>query len=200
MHKGAFGAQHCKGEQCSLSAKPLGHGFAATAPLSGEPWACALHRVHNGPSVLGTEGLSAGAVRAAGSAFVAAAAFAEQQADAPEAGEADEGVDDAGDDGGLAAEDPGDEVKFENADQAPIQGADDGKNQCDGIHSLCNLQFFYDAPSISNSEGIIRRRGARGEFLLSEPRFAAKNLLALTKYFAKSTLQRREFGVYWNWP
>ena len=174
MHKGAFGAQHCKGEQCSLSAKPLGHGFAATAPLSGEPWACALHRVHNGPSVLGTEGLSAGAVRAAGSAFVAAAAFAEQQADAPEAGEADEGVDD--------------------------QGADDGKNQCDGIHSLCNLQFFYDAPSISNSEGIIRRRGARGEFLLSEPRFAAKNLLALTKFFAKSTLQRREFGVYWNWP
>ena len=37
MHKGAFGAQHCKGEQCSLSAKSLGHGFAATAPLSGEP-------------------------------------------------------------------------------------------------------------------------------------------------------------------
>ena len=77
-----------------------------------------------------------------------------------EAGEADEGVENAGDNGGLAAENPGDEVEFENADQAPIQGADDGKDQCDGIHSLCNLQFFYDAPSISNSGGIIRRRGA----------------------------------------
>ena len=136
----------------------LSLGYAEPAPLSGEP--CALHRVHNGPSVLGTEGRSAGAVRAAGSAFAAAAAFAEQQADAPEAGEADEGVEDAGDNGGLAAENPGDEVEFENADQAPIQGADDGKDQCDGIHSLCNLQFFYDAPSISNSGGIIRRRGA----------------------------------------
>ena len=35
MHKGAFGAQHRKGVQCSLSAKPLSHGFAATAPLQG---------------------------------------------------------------------------------------------------------------------------------------------------------------------
>ena len=37
MHKGAFGAQHCKGEQCSLSAKSLGHGFAVPKEIMRQP-------------------------------------------------------------------------------------------------------------------------------------------------------------------
>ena len=53
-------------------------------------------------------------------------ASAKQQRDAPNACKTYNGVDDAGKEGGLTTADPGDDVKLEKSDAAPVEGADDG--------------------------------------------------------------------------
>ena len=56
---------------------------------------------------------------------------AEQQADAPQASQAHQGENDAGEDGQLTAAEECHQVEAEQADAAPVQGADDDQDQCD---------------------------------------------------------------------
>ena len=58
----------------------------------------------------------------------------EQQGDAPGTGQTYQGIDDAAQQRILAAEKPGHQIELEQANQTPVQTADDGKEQCDGIH------------------------------------------------------------------
>ena len=53
----------------------------------------------------------------------------EQEGNAPYGGDADECVDDAAQNGALSAEKPCDEIKLENADEAPVDAADNGQQQ-----------------------------------------------------------------------
>ena len=66
---------------------------------------------------------------------------AEQQGDAPQTGKTDHCVDNAADARGLAAEDPRDQVEPRKADQTPVDCADNGQNQCQGIHDHSS---FYE--------------------------------------------------------
>ena len=68
---------------------------------------------------------------------------AEQKRNAPDAGQTDNGVDDAADSRGLSAKDPCHKVKFENADQTPVDGADDAENQCKSVHELSSLFVLW---------------------------------------------------------
>ena len=71
--------------------------------------------------------------------------IAEQQGNAPESGDADEGIDDAADDGELAAADRCDDVEAEDADAPPVQRADDDKNQRNIIqyfHFVCSFPYI----------------------------------------------------------
>ena len=62
----------------------------------------------------------------------------EQEGNAPYGGDADECVDDAARRGALNAEKPCDEIKLENADEAPVDAADDHKDQSQFIQ-----HFFH---------------------------------------------------------
>ena len=53
-------------------------------------------------------------------------ASAKQQRDAPNACKTYNGVDDAGEQGGLSAADPGNNVKLKQSDAAPVEGTNDG--------------------------------------------------------------------------
>ena len=57
----------------------------------------------------------------------------EEQGDAPDGSQSDQGVDDAADNGRLAAEEPSHQVELEEADAAPVQAADDDKDQTDSV-------------------------------------------------------------------
>ena len=57
-----------------------------------------------------------------------------QQGNAPDRGQAHQGIDHAADGAAGATEQEGDQVKAEDADAAPIQAADNGQNQSDLIH------------------------------------------------------------------
>jgi hypothetical protein len=59
--------------------------------------------------------------------------------DAPEPGQTDHRVDDAADTRGLTAEDPRDQVEPRKADQTPVDRADNGQNQCQGIHVISSF-------------------------------------------------------------
>ena len=66
---------------------------------------------------------------------------AEQQCDAPQARQTYQGVDDAGQQRGLAPKAESHRVKAKQADAAPVQRADDGQDQCDLVdHHEINLQ------------------------------------------------------------
>ena len=60
----------------------------------------------------------------------------EQEGNAPYGGDADECVDDAAQNGALPAEKPCDEIKLENADEAPVDAADDDENNADLIEDI----------------------------------------------------------------
>ena len=60
----------------------------------------------------------------------------EQEGNAPYGGDADERVDDAAQNGALSAEKPCDEIKLENADEAPVDAADDDENNADFIEDI----------------------------------------------------------------
>ena len=55
---------------------------------------------------------------------------AEQQGDAPQTGKTDHCVDNAADARGLPAENPRDQIKACEADQTPVDRADNCQNQC----------------------------------------------------------------------
>lgn len=66
----------------------------------------------------------------------------EQQRDAPDSRQADQNIDDAAENGSGAAEQPRHQVKLKQADQPPVQAADDGQHQRDLIHDHKNPSLF----------------------------------------------------------
>ena len=56
-------------------------------------------------------------------------AIAEQQRNAPQAGDAHHRIDDAADDRGLTAANVGNQIEAEQAHQQPVDAADDGQYQ-----------------------------------------------------------------------
>ena len=62
--------------------------------------------------------------------------FPEQQSDAPQAGNTDERIDDAADQGHLTAAEKRDAVKAEESYAAPVQSAYDGQYQSDAVYDL----------------------------------------------------------------
>lgn len=68
-------------------------------------------------------------------------AVAEQQADAPDARQRNQCVDNPADNSGLPTKEPSYQVKAENAHQAPVEAANDGKYQSNRIH-LCRFLSF----------------------------------------------------------
>jgi len=65
----------------------------------------------------------------------------EEQGDAPDAGQRDDGVDDAGKDGSLTAADPRHDVKAEKSDGTPVERADDDEDQSDSINHVTETPF-----------------------------------------------------------
>ena len=65
--------------------------------------------------------------------------FAEQEGNAPETGQPDDGINDPAEQGAGAAEEPGYQIKLENAYQPPVDTADDGQNQRKGIQVLTSI-------------------------------------------------------------
>lgn len=62
--------------------------------------------------------------------------IAEQQRDAPQTGDAHQGIDNAADGSQLAAADKGHAVKGEQSHAAPVQRTDDDQDQSNAIHNL----------------------------------------------------------------
>ena len=60
-------------------------------------------------------------------------ASAKQQRNAPNACKSYNGVDDAAEQRGLSAADPGNEVELKQSDAAPVESAYDGQNQRNAI-------------------------------------------------------------------
>ena len=58
---------------------------------------------------------------------------AEQQCDAPDACKTYQRVNDSRQKSGLTAQEKGHGVEAEQADSAPVQGADNGQQQCDSV-------------------------------------------------------------------
>ena len=63
----------------------------------------------------------------------------EQKGNAPKSRQGDYRVDDTADKGILSAEDPRYQIKLEQANAAPVHGANDDQQQCDSVqkHSEC---------------------------------------------------------------
>lgn len=59
--------------------------------------------------------------------------FAEQEGYAPDTGDRNQCIEDPADGGTLSAEGPGNDIEAEKADTAPIEGADNYKNQCQSV-------------------------------------------------------------------
>lgn len=67
---------------------------------------------------------------------------AKQQGNAPQTCKTDQCINDAAEHCALSAKEPCNQVKLKNANQSPVDGTDDGKDQCNCIHiftSICNL-------------------------------------------------------------
>ena len=69
-------------------------------------------------------------------------ALAEQQRDAPQAGDADDGVDDAGKRRGLSAADVRHQDELEQADQQPVDAAQYGENQGNAVQQSHSLLYL----------------------------------------------------------
>lgn len=65
---------------------------------------------------------------------------AKQERDAPKAGQTDNGVYQAAEQGAGTSKQPGHQVESENSHKAPVQTANNRHNERDGIHSR-NLHF-----------------------------------------------------------
>ncbi len=67
------------------------------------------------------------------SGFVVCFAASEKKGNAPKSCEGNQGVDDSGDDGLLAAADPCYEVELEKSDAAPVECADDNEYEGESV-------------------------------------------------------------------
>src|SRR5699024_2943472 len=67
--------------------------------------------------------------------------LAEEQRDAPQAGNADDGVDHAADHRGLPAAEVGHQVELKQADQQPVDGAEDGDDERSTIQHDVSTPF-----------------------------------------------------------
>ena len=65
-----------------------------------------------------------------------------QQSDAPEACQADQSINDPADDRTLSAKQPGYQIELKDAHKAPVQAADDRKDQCQCIHDVTSIHFL----------------------------------------------------------
>jgi hypothetical protein len=70
--------------------------------------------------------------------------LSEKKRDAPNARQGDDGVNDTADKGALPTTDPSDNIKLEKADAAPVERADNGKDQRNTIqnHDCDHIPFF----------------------------------------------------------
>lgn len=67
------------------------------------------------------------------------ASSAKQKGNAPQTGQSHKGIDDPAEKRTLTTKEPGHQIELENAHKAPVQGADDGQNQCQRVH-FCYLR------------------------------------------------------------
>lgn len=74
---------------------------------------------------------------------VDALTLAKQQGNAPKTCQTHQRVDNAAEDGILTAEQPSYQIKLENANQTPVQTADNGKNQCQSIHMCTSISVIW---------------------------------------------------------
>ena len=66
---------------------------------------------------------------------------AENQRDAPDAGESHDGVNDAAEERVLSAEDPGDNIELEKTNGSPVQSTDDRQNERKSVEHNENPSF-----------------------------------------------------------
>ena len=64
---------------------------------------------------------------------------AKQERNAPQAGQTHKGVNHPGKQRAGTAEEPSNKVKPEQTDQTPVGTANDGKDQCNGIHDVTSV-------------------------------------------------------------
>ena len=124
---------------------------------------------------------------------------AEEQTDAPQSGQADQRINDPGQDGQLAAAEERYGVKAEQADTAPVQGADDGKRQRDLINHLAKPPFL-DLRLACPQARRFMQFGDRGDFPAKRQarRSVARRTLCIEKqvwicYNEKSSKKRQRF-------
>lgn len=84
------------------------------------------------------------------------AVAAEQDGNPPDACKADDRIDDARYDGAHAAENAGDEVELEDADQPPVQRTDDDENKRECIH-VFSLSFVVMQIACAGKRQVMQR-------------------------------------------
>ena len=72
---------------------------------------------------------------------------AEQDGDAPDSCQAHDRIDDARYDGAHAAENAGDEIELEQADQQPVDAAQYGENQGNAVQQSHSLLYLAGIPA-----------------------------------------------------
>ena len=78
-------------------------------------------------------------------------ASAEQQGNAPQTSQTNQGIDDPAEYSALSAKEPRNQIKLKNANQSPVNGTDNGKDQCNCIHfstSVCIVGCSYITPGL----------------------------------------------------
>ncbi len=76
---------------------------------------------------------------------------AEKQGNAPKTSQSNQSINDPAEYSTLATEEPCNKIKLENANQAPVDGTNDGKDQCDRIHrstSIYIIRMFLSCPEL----------------------------------------------------
>src|SRR5690606_12505455 len=82
----------------------------------------------------------------------------QQRDDLPQGGQADQGVDHAGQHGVLAAEDRRDQVELGETDQAPVDAADDHEHEgdeVDGFHGMSTLSMTWMTPLLASMSALV---------------------------------------------
>ena len=82
---------------------------------------------------------------------------AKQEGNTPKTCQTDDCIHDAAEQGTLPAKEPCHQVKLENSHKAPVQTADDGKNQCQRVHNFTSV-LTLDRDIIPNSERNIQMK------------------------------------------
>ena len=79
-------------------------------------------------------------------------ALAKQKGNAPQASQSHQCIDDAADNAALPTKQPGHQIKLENSHQTPVEAANDGKDQCDGIQILHLRSNFASEASMPGTK------------------------------------------------